>query len=102
MAKEMTFRIEDDAVALRIRDKVDANQGYEKNRFQDPNPAFNSEVPEDPDTNPRYINIESKGDFFRRVTINWWAGQVSARENREDHDAKQAEILAFTITSSEI
>ena len=102
MAKSITFTMGDDVEALRIRDKVIANHKYEKNKLKDPNPAFDDLLEEDPITNPMFINIETKNEFFRRVTINWWAGIVAAQENREFHETRQAEINAFDITSSEV
>lgn len=102
MAKSITFTIAVDAEALRIRDKTCANNKYEKNKLQNPNPAFNDQIPEDPDTNPMFINIETKNEFFRRITINWWASQVAAQENREFHETRQAEINAFDIISNEV
>ena len=102
MAKSITFTIANDLEALRIRDKVCLYNKYEDNKLKDPNLDYDDLLEEDPITNPMFINIETKNEFFRRVTINLWAGQVASQENREEHEAKQAEINAFDITSSEV
>jgi hypothetical protein len=80
MAKSITFDIAVDADALRILNGVCDNNNYESNK----------------------IGPETKQEFFRRATLNWWAGQTSQAESRAVFKANEAEIKAFDITSSEV
>lgn len=101
MAKSITFTIADDAVALRIRNGVCSTQGYERNKLSSPNPSFDSEQPIDEVTNNPLV-YETKNEFFRRATLNWWAGQVALGEERASHQARVDEINGFDITSQEV
>jgi hypothetical protein len=100
MAKNITFTIDNDADAVRIFNGVCQNTGYERNKLQDFNPAFDAQQPEDPILNPRYINIETKQEFFTRVTLSWWAGETAQAEARNTFQANKDEIEAFSVSSN--
>ena len=101
MAKSITFTIADDAVALRIRNSVCNSQGYMRNRLSSPNPSYDDQIPDDEVTNNPFI-YETKNEFFRRVTLNWWASRVALDEERAAHQARVDEVNGFDITSSEV
>ncbi len=102
MSKSITFTIVNDADALRILNGVCDNNRYGSNKLKDSNPSFDDQLPEHPQSNPMYINIETKQEFFRRMTLNWWAGSTAQAESRAMFKANEAEITAFEITSSEV
>jgi hypothetical protein len=65
MAKSLTITIQDDAKAQWIMDGFMYNKPWQADV---PNPAFDSELPEDPQTNPSTIpNPVTKFDYIK----NW-------------------------------
>jgi hypothetical protein len=71
MAKVLTFTFNNDTKALRIFDAFCENHKYEDNKLKNENPEFDDELPES-ETNPLYVNIETKKDFIQRLTMKWW------------------------------
>lgn len=101
MAKSFTFTFDNDAEALQLRDALCIKWQYENNKLKDDNPAYDDQIPEDPETNPQYINIETKGAFIRRITLNWWFDEATQGEVRAQFQTIQSGYRSISATTSE-
>ena len=80
MAKSMTFTLQDDTEALRLLNNFCKNQKYEKLKLEN----------------------ETKKEFFRRMTIEFWMGEGTQGETRLNFETTAAEYQAMDITSEDL
>lgn len=90
MAQSVTITIQNDAKAITLLDYFCKAHGYPSIVS---NPAFDDEQPVDPQTNPLTIpNPETKKQFLKRYTIQWWRNEGERGQAKED---KQASLIKF-------
>jgi len=80
MAQEITFRIEDDAEALKLFEGIALKWKYQ------------SEIGDPPVPNP-----ETKKDFIARVTAEYWQSLSIQGYLEQDQETRRTEIEAIQI-----
>jgi hypothetical protein len=95
MAQSITITIQDDAKAIKLLNYFCKRFGYQDTIA---NPDFNSELAEDPVTNPTTIdNPESKKDYLKRYTIRWWREEAKHGMRKENESTIEADFDEGTI-----
>ena len=117
MAQSITITIQDDAKAILLLNYFCSRFGY-SDTIRSPtfspdvevfNLDFKDQLPENPETNPRFIpnpdfddvefipNPETKVAFVKRLTIDWWRGQAAQGKRKEEDEAIAAEFSEANI-----
>jgi hypothetical protein len=91
----ITFTMNDDIQAQLLLDRFCLRHNYQETI---PNPDFDSQIPEDAETNPSTIpNTETKAQFLKRITKNWWKNEAMQGAIRADYQMREAEMGAVDI-----
>lgn len=81
MPQSITITIQDDAKAILLLDAFCIRFSYQSDI---PNPLFDDQLPIDPIENPLTIpNPETKKNFVKRLTIEWWRGEAAHGRRKE-------------------
>ena len=85
MAQSVTITIQNDAKAIILLDAFCYRFGYQEDV---PNPAFDDQQPEDPQTNPLTIpNPQTKKSFLKEMTIDWWINTAGHGQRKMNEQA---------------
>ena len=95
MAQTISFTITDDAKAAELLDYFVYRFGWKP---MVPNPEYDKQLPEDPDTNPREIpHPDTKLEFFRRKTIEFWRNEANNGEQRMTYESRKQKYINTEI-----